>query len=105
MALTENRGSMCVNWPAVLGLRLNVVPIREWRCTETIAVLEQLLRLAQDGQIKGLAVCAKHHNERERIAFTGDYRSTPALGVNAANRMSLRLTQLQDERDAEATES
>jgi hypothetical protein len=65
-----------------------------------VAALEYALACAKRGEIKGLALCAKPFQGPEVIAFLGEYMENPALGVNAANRMSLRLTQLQDELDA-----
>jgi hypothetical protein len=80
---------------------MNVVKIQEYLCRDTVAALEHMLACARRGEIKGLALCAKDARGREHIAFIGDYLDNPALGVNAANRMSWRLTQMQDARDAE----
>jgi hypothetical protein len=80
---------------------MNVVPIREYRCRDIVAALEFTLAAAKRGEITALAVCAKDVKGKEHIAFVGEYLTNPALGVNAANRMSWRLTQMQDDMDAQ----
>lgn len=79
---------------------MNVVGIQEYRCRDIVSALEHMLSCARRGEIKGLALCAKDIKGKEHLAFVGEYMTNPALGVNAANRMSWRLTQLQDEQDA-----
>ena len=79
---------------------MHVVPMGRRPCRESIAVLQHLLALAHGGDLRGLAVCAKDSTGFEHIAFAGEYLSDPAKAVNAANRMSWRLTQMQDERDS-----
>ena len=78
---------------------MNVVPLRPTYCHETVAVLQHLLDEALAGRNRGLAVCAKGIDNIEEIAFTGEYRDDPARALNAAMRMSWRLTKLQDELD------
>lgn len=79
---------------------MNIIRMKEYRCRDIVAALECMLEAARRGEIKALAVCAKDLQGKEHAAFLGEYRSNPALGVNAANRMSMRLTMLQDELDA-----
>ncbi len=78
-----------------------VTAIQEYRCRDIVAALEHTLAAAKKGQITALALCAKDMKGKEHIAFVGAYLDNPALGVNAANRMSWRLTQMQDEMDAQ----
>jgi hypothetical protein len=89
---------------AVVGASLmNVVKMQEYRCRDIVAALEYTLAAAKRGDIRALAMCAKDSRGKEHIAFVGEYLDNPALGVNAANRMSWRLTQMQDEMDAAAS--
>jgi|GEM_PF-4808206 hypothetical protein len=62
-----------------------------------IEVLEHYLALARRGSLRGLAVCAKGRTGQEHISVVGVYRDDPAQGVNAAMRMSWKLTQMQDD--------
>jgi hypothetical protein len=82
---------------------MNVVPLRQPCCRATVAVLQHLLDRALAGDVRGLAVCAKGTDGREEIAFSGDYHDDPARAVNAAMRMSWRLTRMQDEMDEART--
>jgi hypothetical protein len=77
-----------------------VTSINEYRSRETVSVLRHLLERAEKGEIMGAALCVKTIAGPEEIAFAGVYRLNPAKAVNAANRMSWRMTQLQDEIDA-----
>ncbi len=81
---------------------MNVVQLQEYRCRDIVQALEYTLAEAKKGHITALAMCAKDVTGKEHIAFVGAYLDNPALGVNAANRMSWRLTQMQDEMDAGA---
>lgn len=74
---------------------------READTKESIATLESLLRLARAGEIRGIAVCAMGTDNVEHIAFAGEYRRVPAKAVNAATRMAWRMTQMQEEADAQ----
>jgi hypothetical protein len=79
---------------------MSVTSLIEYRSREAVVMLEHLLGRAKNGEIIGLAVCAKPTHGPEEIAFAGLYRSNPAKACNASMRMSWRLTQLQDEIDA-----
>jgi hypothetical protein len=79
---------------------MKVVPIRSFVCRETVAVLQHLMARAQAGDLRGLALTARTPDGHEEIVFTGIYSSNPAKAVNATMRMSWRLTQLQDDKDA-----
>lgn len=74
-----------------------VVGISKCRDREILSVLRHFVALAERGKLRGLAVCAKSTDEKEDISIAGDYRTRPAQAVNAAMRMSWRLTQMQDD--------
>ncbi len=76
---------------------MNVVPLRAQDVDDTVSTLEYLLAQARNGQLLGVAICAKFSNRREEISFTGDYMAEPALAVNASLRMSVRMAQLQED--------
>ncbi len=65
--------------------------------TETIRALEYLTDQARRGLITGIAVCFRDPSGHEEAAFTGIYKAHPERALNAAMRMSWRLTQMQDE--------
>jgi hypothetical protein len=72
-----------------------------YRNREVVKVLRHFLARAERGDVKGLAVCVRSYDNKEDIAVAGDYRTDVAHAVNVANRMSQRLTRLQDEMDAQ----
>lgn len=74
-----------------------VLCISRLRDREIVNVLRHFLALAEVGNLKGLAVCAKSTDDKEEISISGDYRTNPANAVNVAMRMSWRLTQMQDD--------
>jgi hypothetical protein len=78
---------------------MNVVPIQAGFCKETVAVLEHLLARARSGTCRGVAVCSDLQGQ-DKVVFTGKYRRSPAQGVNAAMRISVRLAQLQEDIEA-----
>jgi hypothetical protein len=80
---------------------MHVVPFRRQACKDTLATLTHLMHLAKQGKVAGLAVCAKDTSGRDSVAFTGSFSSDPNLGLAATVRMSIRLTALLDERDAQ----
>lgn len=74
-----------------------VLCISRLRDREMVNVLRHFLALAESGEMKGLAICAKSTKDKEDISISGDYRTNPAHAVNVAMRMSWRLTQMQDD--------
>jgi hypothetical protein len=62
---------------------------------ETRAILRELAALADEADMS-LALCFRSRGV-ERLVVTGAYKASPALGVNAAVRMKLRMTQMQSE--------
>jgi hypothetical protein len=76
-----------------------VVRISAARDAQIIRVLRHYLALAEQGDLRGIAVCAQGTTVTEDISVAGVYLSSPALGVNVAMRMVVKLTQMQDEPD------
>ena len=62
---------------------------------ETVASLEYLLNEARRGQVVGIAACFLIAGGQEDALIAGAY-SRPADAVNAAMRLSWKLTKLQD---------
>lgn len=75
----------------------NVVRLVRAVSDDTVAVLRCLLARAETGDVTGLAMCFRDRHGNENSAFSGLYKARPAEGVNAALRLSWRLTQVQDE--------
>lgn len=64
--------------------------------SDTIEVADALHCGALDGVVRSMAVIYRTDDGREHVAFTGLYAESPAAGVNAAMKLSWKLTQLQD---------
>jgi hypothetical protein len=80
-----------------------VVSLTDWANRDTVDTLIYLLELAKAGQLSGSGICFTTSDGNEKSVFTGHYKTDPARGVNAAMRLSWKLTQAQD--DAEASRS
>lgn len=78
-----------------------VVQLVNYRSPETAQVLQALADKAKRGEVVAVALCYRTRNQQENIALTGTYRASPAKGVNAAMRLSWRLTQIQDHDEGE----
>jgi hypothetical protein len=74
-----------------------VVKLVEYRSRETAQVLQALADKAKNGEVVAVALCYRTESKEEHLAFTGVYRSSPGEAVNAAMRISWRLTQIQDQ--------
>lgn len=66
---------------------------------DTIGILRCLLERAEQGEIVGLAMCYRTKDRVEHAAFSGIYMARPGAAVNAAMRLSWKLTQMQESRD------
>jgi hypothetical protein len=73
-----------------------VIHLVEYRSKDTAQVLQALADKAKRGEVIAVALCFRTADQEEHIAFTGTYRTKPGEAVNAAMRISWRLTQLQD---------
>lgn len=76
---------------------MSVVVLADYKNTETISVLRCLLNKAVSGELAGMAMCFKLKDGSEEACFTGLFKEDPAKAVNAAMRLSWKLTQLQDD--------
>jgi hypothetical protein len=63
----------------------------------TIGVLKALLGIALRGDMAGLTLCYRTRRGVEEAIYTGIYRDRPAEAVQAAMKISWRLTQAADE--------
>lgn len=75
----------------------SVVQLVEYKSRETAQVLQALTDMARRGELVGVALCYRTKDHEEHSAFTGAYKVHPGKAVNAAMRLSWKLTQLQDE--------
>lgn len=75
---------------------MNVVSLLDFKSRDAVSVLRALLAEATSGRIAGLAICYTTTTGREEAAFAGTYRARPAEAVNAAMRLSWKMTQAQD---------
>lgn len=64
---------------------------------ETAQVLQALADKAKRGEVIAVALCYRTAHAKEHIAITGAYKASPARALNAAMRLSWRLTQIQDD--------
>lgn len=56
-------------------------------CSETVAVLRVLLKLALSGELRGLAVCYRRNGRADEVILTGPYKVRPENALGAALRM------------------
>lgn len=76
---------------------MTVLQLVQRSTAETVQALEYLAEQARRGNIIGVAICYRSANGCEEAAFTGPYKAHPEKAVNAAMRLSWKLTQMQDE--------
>jgi hypothetical protein len=74
-----------------------VVQLVEYRSRDTAQVLQALADKARRGEVVAVALCYRTSDQQEHTAMTGVYKVHPARAVNAAMRLSWRLTQIQDD--------
>lgn len=63
---------------------------------ETVLVLQALLTRAVRGEVDGLALVFRSADDIEHMVFTGPYGANSAEAVNAAARMTWRLSEKQE---------
>lgn len=76
-----------------------VTKIEEHKSRDTIEALQDLLVLAESGQLRGLAFAIKTGIRRHSIGFTGHYRVDPIETLGCITRMEYKLNQLISARD------
>lgn len=73
-----------------------IIRLAELRSRDTAQVHEALADLARRGEVLDSMVMYRLADGRELSAFSGKYKASPAHAVNAAMRLGVRLTRLQD---------
>jgi hypothetical protein len=81
---------------------MNLVRLSEYRNRELVAVLKELLNLAEDGHASGMAFVVKI-GKTHRGGLAGDYRRNPDEGLSAAARLKHQLLQPADVDDDDET--
>jgi hypothetical protein len=79
-----------------------VVQLGNYRAKETITVLRELLVRASKGEIVALGFNVEFRDGTQKTGFTGKYQADPAQALRVANKMSQRLNEIQDAREAGA---
>lgn len=79
---------------------MNVTNLAVFRSRDTVAALQNLLLLAENGELIGLAICGVYANGEGRTLLSGRCRDEPEMALRAAMKMSWAVTRLQDELDA-----
>ncbi len=75
---------------------MNVVSLQGFRERDTHQIARLIIRLAEAGSLRGLAVCLKGLDGKESTFITGDYRDDPDASLRACMHLSWELTKLQD---------
>lgn len=60
--------------PLNRGEVVNVLRLVEYRCRESISILKALLALALQGKLRGIVVCYRTDDGREKTVHTGIYK-------------------------------
>ena len=79
-----------------------VVQLGDYRKKETMTVLRELLVLASKGKIAGFGFNVEMKDGTQKMGFTGKYQTDAAEALRVANRMSQRLNEIRDLREAAA---
>lgn len=58
-------------------------------CTETVAVLRTLLKLAMRGELRGIALCYRRRTGDDEVILAGLFRAHPASSLVAAKRIQV----------------
>lgn len=84
---------------------MQVVSLVQYKNRELIAVLKELLQLAESGQAQGLAFVVKVGRRRHYSGLTGDYSRSPDEAIPAVVRLKETLLQQEPEESADEGES
>lgn len=73
---------------------MKVLRLVEYRCRESIAILKVLLSLALQGKLRGMVVCYRTDEGKERTVHTGIYKhgERAAEATLRASMMMLRAS-------------
>lgn len=75
---------------------MKVVRLISQNNDETVEVLECMLTLARRGELSDFLATYRRCG-KERVAYTGLYRHSPAHALKAAMRMSIALTGIESQ--------
>ncbi len=70
---------------------MQVVELRRYRNQKVVAVVKELLTLAEDGDLRGLSFVVKLGARDHRVGVVGEYRQHPEEALLAALRMKQKL--------------
>lgn len=73
--------------------RLRVVRLAAYRSRGVVAVLKDLLKLAEVGDVQGLTFVAKFGPGDHRAGIAGDYRRSPEEAMSATFKLERALRQ------------
>lgn len=79
---------------------MHVVSLAQYKNRELIAVLRDMLKLAETGQAQGLAFVLKVGHRRQWSGLTGDYARNPDEALKAAVKLKEEIL-AEDAEDAE----
>lgn len=80
---------------------MKLVSLAEYKNREVVAVLRDLLAMAEKGQAQGLAFVVKMGRAVHRGGLAGDYMRNPDEAVSAAVRLKQQVLADPDEGDEE----
>lgn len=79
----------------------NVTRIDDAEERAITAVLQDLLRRHENGQIKGIAFAIKTSARRHRIGLAGQYWDDPTVALGVVTRMEYKLNQIISSREGD----
>lgn len=70
---------------------MRLVDLAAYRSRGVVAVLKELLELAEHGDVQGLAFVAKFGHREHHAGVVGDYKRSPEEAMTAVFRMERHL--------------
>jgi hypothetical protein len=80
-----------------------VVHLHGFRNKDTVSVLREMLVKATRGEVSGLVFAAELTTGRQRVEFTGKFRSSPADAVKMAHHLGELLSRVEEDNAPTAT--
>lgn len=80
---------------------MNVTRIEDHKSKDIIAALRDLLRRAEQNQLRGFVFAIKTGPKRHRIGLAGEYLDDPAQALGIVTRMEYKCNQLISAQDDE----